>query len=435
MTQWKTPVWVIADDFTGANDAGSGLARAGARVNVLFSGAAALDRVAADAWVISTDSRALSAQEAAERTCQATEAGLEIARQGWVFKKIDSTLRGNPGAEIEAALRASGKALALVAPAVPALGRTTLDGYCRIHGQLLTETEFASDPKTPVNDARVLARLQEQSALPGAVLTLEEVRAAGLETVLQQHIAKGTRLLVADAESDDDLHRLMAAAARLEDKPLLAGASGLSEALGALLASGVTAAEQRVSASGNPVLAVVGSMSEIAARQIARLQAHTSLALVDVDISQLFQQPAWGDEPLWQQKALDALQQGQHCVIRTCQQADQRHQIAALCEQHHLSRQQLGEQICQLLGRLTAAILARATPGALYLSGGDVAIAIARQLGAEGFRISGQVAGCVPFGHLLNAHQQMLVMTKAGGFGDENTLVEIIRFIEEKSSE
>jgi len=29
----------------------------------------------------------------------------------------------------------------------------------------------------------------------------------------------------------------------------------------------------------------------------------------------------------------------------------------------------------------------------------------------------------------------MLVMTKAGGFGDENTLVEIIRFIEEKSSE
>lgn len=435
MTQWKTPVWVIADDFTGANDAGSGLARAGARVNVLFSGATAVDRPAADVWVISTDSRALSAQEAAKRTCQATEAGLDVVRQGWVFKKIDSTLRGNPGAEIDAAMEASGKTLALVAPAVPALGRTTLDGYCRIHGQLLTETEFASDPKTPVSDARVLVRLQEQSALPGAVLTLAEVRSIGLETILQRHIVQGTRLLVADAESDDDLHRLMAAAARLEEKPLLAGASGLSDALGTLLSSGVMVPVQQVGAGGRPLLAVVGSMSEIAARQIARLQAHTSVVLVDVDISQLFRQPIWGDEPLWQQQALDALQQGQHCVIRTCQQADQRHQIAALCEQHHLSRQQLGEQICQLLGRLTAAILACATPGALYLSGGDVAIAIARQLGAKGFRIRGQLAGCVPFGHLLNAHQQMLVMTKAGGFGDENTLVEIIRFIEEKSSE
>lgn len=459
MTQWTTPVWVIADDFTGANDAGSGLARAGARVNVLFDSASTAEPSAADVWVISTDSRALSAQQAAQRTQQATEAGAAIVRQGWLFKKIDSTLRGNPGAEIDAALQASGKALALVAPAVPQLGRTTIDGYCLIEGCLLTETEFASDPKTPVSDARVLVRLQEQSALPGAVLTLAEVRSPQLLAMLQQHIQQGTRLLVVDAESDGDLQRLMHAATQLEEKPLLAGASGLSEALGAQLTTAKAAITPADSAgccatsaipgpdasalsrtpqgkqATTPLLAVVGSMSEIAARQITRLQAHTPLTLVDVDISQLFQQPAWGGHEQWLQQAVSALRQGQHCIIRTCQQADQRHQIAALCEQHHVSRQQLGEQICQQLGRLTATILAQATPAALYLSGGDVAIAIARQLGAHGFQIHGQVAGCVPYGHLLNAYQQLLVMTKAGGFGDENTLLEVIRFIEEKSSE
>ena len=460
MTQWKTPVWVIADDFTGANDAGSGLARAGARVNVLFDSISTPEPSAADVWVISTDSRALSAQQAAQRTQQATEAGAAIARQGWLFKKIDSTLRGNPGAEIDAALQASGKALALVAPAVPKLGRTTIDGHCLINGRLLTETEFASDPKTPVSDARVLVRLHEQSALPGAVLTLAEVRSPQLLVILQRHIQQGTRLLVVDAEKDEDLQRLMLAVAQLAEKPLLAGASGLSEALGAQLAAG-KAADSAPASSGvrrvisdtprsganalsptpqgkpavTPLLAVVGSMSEIAAQQIARLQAHTPLTLVDVDISQLFQQPAWSGYEQWLQQAVSALHQGQHCVIRTCQQADQRHQIAALCEQHHVSRQQLGEQICQQLGRLTDAILAQAMPAALYLSGGDVAIAIARQLGAHGFQIHGQVAGCVPYGHLLNAYQQLLVMTKAGGFGNENTLVEVIRFIEEKSSE
>jgi len=35
----------------------------------------------------------------------------------------------------------------------------------------------------------------------------------------------------------------------------------------------------------------------------------------------------------------------------------------------------------------------------------------------------------------LNVTEPLLVMTKAGGFGDANTLVDVIRFIEEKSSE
>ncbi|MCU5771159.1 four-carbon acid sugar kinase family protein [Erwiniaceae bacterium BAC15a-03b] len=425
MTQWKTPVWVIADDFTGANDAGSGLARAGARVNVLFDSSSALNSAEADVWVISTDSRALSAPQAAERTRQAMTAGVEIVRHGWIFKKIDSTLRGNPGAEIAAALLASGRQLALVVPAVPKLGRTTRDGHCLIDGQLLTATEFASDPKTPVSDSSVLARLQAQSDLSGAVLSLEELRSDALAQRLQQHLHQGTRLLVADAESDHDIQRLMRAAAQLEEKPLLAGSAGLSDALGALLADRPAA----------PLLAVVGSMSDIAQQQIARLQVQHRLTLVDIDIAGLFQQPPWPQSSSWLQQAVTALQQGEHCIIRTCQQAGQRHAIAALCQQHQISRQQLGEQICQQLGELTAAILPQTEPAGLYLSGGDVALAIARRLGASGFQIKGQVAGCVPYGHLLNAYQHMLVMTKAGGFGDENTLVEVIRFIEEKSSE
>lgn len=439
MTEWKTPVWVIADDFTGANDAGIGLAQAGARVSVLFDADSEINSRQADVWVISTDSRALDAQQAAERTRLAAARAAREAQHGWLFKKIDSTLRGNPGAEIEAALLASNTSLALVVAAVPKLGRTTRDGLCRVQGRLLTETEFASDPKTPVTDASVLGRLQAQSGLQGGVVTLEQVRSAELLRCLQRHQAQGDRLLVADAETDDDIQRLMLAAAQLAEKPLLAGAAGLSDALGAMLTPAVSAPAQaddfRADSAAAPLLAVVGSMSEIAREQIEQLQSHSALTLVEVDIAQLFQRPAWPDSPRWLQQAITALRQGQHCVIRTCQQPQQRDAIEALCREHQLSRSQLGEQICQLLGDLTAGILQQVQPAGLYLSGGDVAMAIARQLGATGFQINGQVAGCVPHGRLLNAYQQMLVMTKAGGFGDKNTLVEVIRFIEEKSSE
>lgn len=432
--QWSTPVWVVADDFTGANDAGSGFATAGARVNVLFDVPDQTDGQPADVWVISTDSRAADASLAATRAAAAVMSRPDIAREGWVVKKMDSTLRGNLGAETEAALTASGAPAALIVPAVPALGRTTLDGTCFINGVILTDTEYASDPKTPVNHASVLHRLEAQSALSCGLIPLEAVRQAELALFLQQAIARGERFIVMDAENDDDLDRIIAAAAQLPQRPLLAGAAGLCDALSRSLSAGEPATRGvRVHNTGAPVLAVVGSMSEIAQRQIAQLQAQREVCLIDIDIQQLFSGgPEAGDRC---QQAVLALNQGKHCLIRTCQQAEQRQAIAGLCARYHLSRQALGEQICAFLAELTRTIVAQTSPSALYLSGGDVAIAVAKGLGSDGFLIKGQVAGCVPFGHLLKVRDDLLVLTKAGGFGDDTTLVEVFRFIEEKASE
>ncbi len=453
--QWKTPVLVIADDFTGANDAGVGFARAGGRVDVLFDTHQA-DALDADVRVINIDSRAAGAELAARLTAEAVRSHTGRVRHGWVFKKMDSTLRGNPGAEIEAALLASGAPAALIAPAVPRLGRTTQDGCCFIHDRLLTTTEYASDPKTPVTHDSVLLRLQEQSALPIGLIPLSAVREDCLAEKIRARIDQGQRLIVVDAQNDDDLQRIVQAASQLAQRPLLAGAAGLSDALGNRLAESGNANR---SATDNPtesrvatgvgevvalhkhdsvlcrraVLAVVGSMSETAQHQVARLQQHTTLCLIDIDITQLFS--GWQDRGEWQRTARRALQQGEHCVIRTCQQADQRQAVAAMCERYDLSRQQLGERICLFLADLTDSILSEVVPAGLYLSGGDVAIAVARALGAQGFHIAGQVAGCVPYGHLLACKNDLLVLTKAGGFGDDNTLVDVFRFIEEKASE
>ncbi|MBT8497253.1 serine kinase [Pantoea agglomerans] len=414
---WKTLVLVIADDFTGANDAGSGLAQAGARVHVLFGTEAPLPEDAADVLVISTDSRAVSASQAAERVAQVVQHFAAQLQQGWLFKKIDSTLRGNVGAETAAALRASGKRLALVAPAVPRLGRTTREGKVWVNQRLLTDTEFASDPKTPILSARVVDQMQ----IDGTEIDLPTLRSDRLDAVL----AAAHGVVVVDAENEADLARLIIAAARLTEKPLLVGAAGLSDALGAALSV----------RPSRPVLAVVGSMSSSAQQQIATLLNQRAVEIVDVDIRQLFQQPAWPDRDRWIEQAAAALRAGRHTVIRTCQHESQRHDIGHLSQQHSVTRQQLGEGISQLLGEITHSLCRTQLPHALYLSGGDVAIAVAQALGASGFKIQGLVAGCVPHGVLLNSEFTLPVMTKAGGFGDENTLVAAIGFIEEKSSE
>ncbi|WP_409158594.1 D-threonate kinase [Pectobacterium sp. B2J-2] len=432
-------VLVVADDFTGANDAGVGLAQHGARVSVVFDVNKLHADLLGDALVINTDSRAASEETAFQRTTVAVEAWLTVGGQGWIVKKIDSTLRGNLGSEVTAALFASGIPIALIAAASPTLGRVTHQGEVWVNGRLLTDTEFASDPKTPVTSASIAARLAEQTALPVAEIHLDEVRQANLAHRLQQLADEGVRLIILDTDVQDDLTHIVHAARTLPFRPLLVGSAGLSEAL--------ANTQDFTRKTAKPLLAVVGSMSDIAQKQIAAIRLRSDITLVDIDINALFSPHSSTVMASQCEDAVTALMNGHHCIIRTCHNEHQRFEIEARCQQLGLSRQQLGETISHYLGELTRSVVQalngpavdrfnRFLPGGLYLSGGDIAIAVATALGATGFQIKGQIASCVPWGYLLNSVVGTTpVMTKAGGFGNETTLLDVLRFIEEKVSE
>ncbi|MFJ5355418.1 D-threonate kinase [Pectobacterium sp. CHL-2024] len=431
-------VLVVADDFTGANDAGVGLAQHGARVSVVFDVNKLHADLLGDAVVINTDSRAVRDDVASQRTAEAVAAWQAAGGQGWIIKKIDSTLRGNLGAEIAAALSAADVPVALIAAASPMLGRVTRQGEVWVNGRLLTDTEFASDPKTPVTSASVAARLAEQTALSVAEIHLDDVRQANLAHRLQQLADEGVRLIILDTDVQDDLTHIVDAARTLPFRPLLVGSAGLSEAL--------ANTQNFTRKTEKPLLAVVGSMSDIAQKQIAAVRLRSDVTLVDIDINALFSASSTVMASQCED-AVKALMSGNHCIIRTCHNENQRFEIDARCQQLGLSRQQLGETISHSLGELTRNIVQvldsltagsanQRLPGGLYLSGGDIAIAVATALGATGFQIKGQIASCVPWGYLLNSVVGTTpVMTKAGGFGNETTLLDVLRFIEEKVSE
>ncbi|WP_337015148.1 D-threonate kinase [Leclercia sp. AS011] len=404
MNNLNREVVVIADDFTGANDAGVSLALSGKKVSVAFQTPFTGDT---DALVINSDSRALGASEAAEKLTRYAD---EIDGAKWLVKKIDSTLRGNPGAEVAALLRLSGQRQAIIAPAFPAAGRTTQNGICLVKGVPVTETEFASDPKTPVRHAHIAAVLAEQTALTSLV-----VNPAQLTVALQGD----AQLVIVDAQSDDELDQIINAAFACEERPLLVGSAGLCDALARRLAT------------PRQLLAVIGSMSEIAQEQIQRVRSQRNVSRVLIDINDVFNHAMAG----YEEQIAAALTAGQHCVVHTCADTQARHQIDALCQQRGLSRAALGETISAFLGELTRKVLEHHNPAALYVSGGDVAMAVASALGAQGFAIRGQVAQCVPFGRFLGCRWQGPVMTKAGGFGTATTLLEVLHFIEEKMSD
>ena len=94
-------IGVIADDLTGAAEiAGIGW-RHGLSAEVILDGR---PKCGADLVCIDTDSRSCSSREAAKRVASAV-ASLRKAGAKWIYKKVDSVLRGHVIAELEAAMR------------------------------------------------------------------------------------------------------------------------------------------------------------------------------------------------------------------------------------------------------------------------------------------------------------------------------------------
>src|SRR3954469_14366092 len=256
-------VGVVADDLTGAADGGVQLARAGYRTALAFHGApVAEDGAGLDAVVLDTDSRALAPDPARARVRDAVRA---VATAPIVLKKIDSTLRGHVGAEVAAALDASGRRVAVLAPAFPAAGRTTGGGVQLLDGEAVHRTQFARDPVSPVREAHLPTLLAAEG--------LDDVRhvRAGDPAGLAAAIA-GARCVVADAHADADLEAVVRAVADPADV-LWVGSAGRARALGAVHPGPGLLVEEPGDDTEARVLVIAGSASDVAREQVERLIA------------------------------------------------------------------------------------------------------------------------------------------------------------------
>src|SRR5215218_6039224 len=130
---------IVADDLTGAADTSACFADAGWRTVIPFTTVAPSN---IDVLALSTESRDLANVEAAEAVYRAILKMAANAPSRWLYKKVDSALRGHPREELLAAMNAVGTRRALVAPALPAEGRTTRGGRQFINGLPLQSSTF-----------------------------------------------------------------------------------------------------------------------------------------------------------------------------------------------------------------------------------------------------------------------------------------------------
>ncbi len=227
---------VIADDFTGAAEIGGVGLRHGFRVVIDTKVDKAAD---ADILVIATDTRSLDPEQAAELVRRIMPDLLAL-NPGFIFKKVDSLLRGNVAAELLAQLDASGKSRALVVPANPDLKRTIREGVYYYDGVPLGEIEF--------NDGR-----GNLSSLVTDLLGESAKGRAGIISAGNGFPDK--ELIVGNASCSEDLERW---AARIDGGTIPAGGSGFFSAILKSL-KGAPAETGKQVALGKNVLYVCGS--------------------------------------------------------------------------------------------------------------------------------------------------------------------------------
>ncbi|MFC2091434.1 four-carbon acid sugar kinase family protein [Elusimicrobiota bacterium] len=176
-------IGVLADDLTGGGDIGVQFADKGLKV-LLAVDVDAVKDVPKDSevWIINTQSRSDPAKIAAKKVKKAVEL-LKEWNAGYYYKKIDSTLRGQVGAELESFIEGLEVNMIPFCAAFPAMGRVTIDSIHYVNGVIVSKSPYGKDIKSPVTESNIEKLLAAQMGHP------EKVK-------------------IKDAVSDDDLVKL-----------------------------------------------------------------------------------------------------------------------------------------------------------------------------------------------------------------------------------
>jgi D-threonate/D-erythronate kinase len=446
---------IVADDLTGAADCGVACTGAGLDTVVVFSEIFRAWDWAADVIAVDADTRRAPAETAALVTERIVRELCSAGETPILYKKIDSTLRGNFAVEIAAARRAYGDLrmpekgspaaisplpLTIVAPAFPATGRTTRGGRMFVQGKPMEEGDVWRKEKLS-GVADVPAILRACTGLRVEALRLDVIR-AGVESVLDclvQHSASGVEAVVCDADIEDDLLAVAKAAARLNPLPIFAGSAGLARHLPpvfGLVRKGASASwgktvhpvgtqrrrwngpidadpslSETSTRTGGPLLFVVGSMSEVARVQLDRLAHEPGVSIVTVPPSALRAGP---EEGAWQAAARQA-----------GEALDAQRDVAIAIGFTGEINLDEGAVLSKALGRLVLPLMPRLA--GLFCTGGETARAVLDAAGILGIRLAGEVEPGVPLGtgegRGGGGYARIPIITKAGAFGDPETLV------------
>lgn len=352
---------LLADDLTGALDTSAELVGQFGPLEVCWSASSIAP--AQGSFAIDSGTRELSSDEA---FAVVSELAPRLADADVAYKKIDSLLRGPWVAELDACLRIGAWDACIVAPAFVHQGRRTINGqqYARA-----ADGGWSAVGKKIVDQLRA-RKLEARQANPFA----------GLQGGIN----------VFDAESDDDLVRVVEAGKNYSGKVLWCGSGGLASAFAR--GTGIWVPDRLKT----PVLGIFGSDHRTTSLQLAACEGVViRSADVGQDIDRISQ----------------ALAKGVAFV--------------ELKAPPGASRTEVAERFSREIAALSALI---DPPGSLIVAGGETLKAQATAVAARALRLLGRLEPGIPKSVIEGGSWSGVeVVSKSGAFGAADVLRKLLK--------
>ena len=397
---------IVADDMTGALDTGVQLTKRGIPAQVLVDeGRSDWEDHETPVLILAPETRRLlpaAAYQAAYAIfCRAREMGIP-----YLYKKTDSALRGNVGAELQALSDAYGGERICFAPAFPAAKRWTMDGVLYIGSAPVADSVFGQDPFSPVADSFIPAWLG-QKGFSGQCRLVRR----GENPIHEASV----EVLIFDAAEDEDFLGIAHYAIGMGIR-LLAGCAGFAQMLPAILMDGETPLvppEISMEQAKDPglwakkekpegLLVFSGSLNPISLAQ-CRFAVDHGFLLIPICHELLFGQ----DRECLLEDMLKKIKGKTGVVFYTAE-------IAAVEDMQAFS---------SAMGRLAKQIFARFPQRLRVVVGGDTLMAFLQSVGVDALIPLQEIeAGVVLAKTAPNGYP---IVTKSGGLGSEDVFLSI----------
>ncbi|MEN0642944.1 four-carbon acid sugar kinase family protein [Alkalicoccobacillus gibsonii] len=426
-------IGVIADDLTGANASGVKLVKQGFQATTIVHSAQLPASGYQDVVIMDTDSRYLEKGMARQRVSKAMN-----QLQNWgatVFtKRIDSTIRGNIGQEIDEMLSHMEKdAVSIIIPSFPDSGRVTTGGYLLLDGVPLQETYVSKDPIAPITKSFVPDLISAQSEHKVGYIGLSAVM-DGKESFLsslQEQITNECKLIVVDAVTNEQIEDIAEALSQSQRQILCADPGPLTASYARALS------KDHVKKA--TILVSVGSATSLTGSQLEYLIEKTGSTPVYVD-----PEPLASYTETWELEVERATEEAvkqaliDHVLIVTSHKPGQDLvDLKAKASLEGKSSDALAKRITDGLATISRKLLTneKLTFAGCFTSGGDVTASVCALGRANGISLKDEVMPLAAYGTFEGGYFDGLpVVTKGGLIGDKKAIYECVKFVQTKAT-
>lgn len=434
-------IGAVADDLTGATTTGVLLARSKARTAVFFNEEAAqkaADAGGLDAILVSSNSRPLPADEAYEKVSSATKALMDMGIK-YFSKRIDTTLRGGVGIEIDAMMDNIGNdVVAVVVPAMPQSRRILVGGFSVIDGVALINTPVAQDVRTPVHENYIPRLLAGQSKRKVDLVKLDVVLKGkdAIREALQESREHGAEVIVVDGITLDDVENIAAACVDLAWNVLAVDPGPFTAKLaycrGLIGREEANIPQHTADGTGKTVLIAAGSATPVTRRQMEILCEDDRHKRVCVEPVPLINGGAEAQAEVAEAvaKGMELLHDGEPRAILF--ETALHGELLDLDEEDAKRGYPEGmsaDRINAGLGMIISKVLERAGSdriAGLYTTGGDTMVNVCFQLGVECLEVVDYVIAQTDVGRMVGKYDGMPIIGKGGLTGNDMTACDIV---------